>query len=306
VAAPASQKKEKEPMTEIIVPPSSAKILTPSPLASWLIRYQRLLNDTAAVQRSLQLVNRLRPPAIAVPTTAADLLGWHAGTSQVVEGILQPLLHALRLMQRDRQRLLRIAFRPGSFYGDVLLVLDPDSPDGVRHQAVRRLAIKHLTLRYVYQASPGLQRRWSKVRPAFEAYCREHGLSYPRAWEQLVAPVICDLVLSTAINLTFGELRPYLARELRKEVERELVGRTVDQHDPFDLVMTTDDIPADLVDVRLEAWLALQKLDPADRELLINVFVHGLSYRELAEQYGTSEKTVRRRIANILRWLRYE
>jgi hypothetical protein len=188
VAAPASQKKEKEPMTEIIVPPSSAKILTPSPLASWLIRYQRLLNDTTAVQRSLQLVNRLRPPAIAVPTTAADLLGWHAGTSQVVEGILQPLLHALQLMQRDRQRLLRIAFRPGSFYGDVLLLLDPDSPDDVRCQALRRLATKHLTLRYVYRSSPGLLRRWSRVRPAFEAYCRGHGLSYPQAWEQLAAP----------------------------------------------------------------------------------------------------------------------
>jgi hypothetical protein len=117
--------------------------------------------------------------------------------SQVVKGSCVPSYRSCGSCNGTDKGVLRIVFRPGSFYGDVLLVLDPDSPDGVRHQAVRRLAIKHLTLRYVYQASPGLQRRWSRVRPAFEAYCREHGLSYPRAWEQLVAPVICDLVLST-------------------------------------------------------------------------------------------------------------
>jgi hypothetical protein len=293
-------------VAKLILPPPAAKVigtLTPSLVAShWLSQYQRLLNDTTAVQRSLQLVNRLQSPAIAVPTTAADLLGWHAGIRQAVEGVL----HALRLMQQDRRRLLRLAFRPGSFVGDVLQVLDPECTDEVRYQAVKRLATKHLTLKYVYRSSPGLQRRWSKIRPAFEVYCREHGLSYSQAWEQLVAPIICDLVLSTAINLTFGELRPYLAKGIRKEVERELLGRTVDQHDPFDRVMATDDIPDELVDVRLDAWLALQRLDPLDRSLLVDVFVHERSYSELAEQYGVSEKTIRRRVANALRWLRYE
>jgi RNA polymerase sigma factor (sigma-70 family) len=291
-------------MTKVIVPPSAAKILTPS----LVVATQRLVADTTAVQRSLQLVNRLQLPAIAVPTTA-DLLGWHAGirqTSQVVEGVLRPLLHALRLMQRDRQKLLRIVFRPGSFVGDVLLLLDPDSPDDVRHQAVRRLAIKHLTLRYVYQASPGLQRRWSKVRPAFEAYCREHGLSYAQAWEQLAVPAVCELILCLPGDVTFGELRWYLARELRKEIERELLGRTIDQLDRIDQLMVVEDIPDELADVRLEVWLALQRLDPLDQELLVAVFVHGRNYSELAAQYGVSEKTIRRRVANALRWLRYE
>jgi hypothetical protein len=264
-------------MTKVIVPPSAAKILTPSLLASrWLNQYQRLLNDTAGVLR----------------------------TSQVVEGVLHPLLHALRLMQQDRQKVLRIVFRPGTFVGDVLLLLDPDSPDDVRYQALRRLATKHLTLRYVYRSSPGLLRRWSRVRPAFEAYCREHGLSYTQGWEQLTVPIICDLALRLPGNVTFGELRWYLARELRKEVERELVGRTVDQHDPFDLAMATDDIPADLVDVRLEAWLALQRLDQEDRDLLVAVFVHGRSYSELAAQYGVSVSTISRRVANALHRIR--
>jgi RNA polymerase sigma factor (sigma-70 family) len=291
-------------MTKVIVPPSAAKILTPS----LVVATQRLAADTTAVQRSLQLVNRLQPPAIAVPTAAADLLGWHAGirqTNQVAEGFLRPLLQVLRLMQQNRQAFLRIVFRPGSFYGDVLLVLDPDSPDGVRHQAVRRLAIKHLTLRYVYQASPGLQRRWSKVRPAFEAYCREHGLSYAQAWEQLAVPAVCELILCLPGDVTFGELRWYLARELRKEIERELLGRTIDQHD-IGRVMVVEDIPDELADVRLEVWLALQRLDPLDQELLVAVFVHGRNYSELAAQYGVSEKTIRRRVANALRWLRYE
>jgi RNA polymerase sigma factor (sigma-70 family) len=275
-------------MTKVIVPPLAAKILTPSLLAShWL--NQRLVADTTAIMQTLAVVNRLQPPAIGVPT-----------------GFLHPVLQALRTMQRDRQRVLRIAFRPGSFYGDVLVVLDAECTDDVRYQALRRLASKHLTLRYVYQASPGLQRRWSIVRPHFEAYCQERGLSYTQGWEQLTVPIVCDLVLSLPGDITFGELRWYLARGIRREIERELLGRTVDQHDPVDRLVVTEDVPDELADVRLEVWLVLQRLDPLDRELLIDVFVHGLSYRELAEQYGTSERTIRRRTANILRWLRYE
>jgi len=292
-------------MTKVIVPLSAAKILTPS----LVIVTQRLLNDTTAVQRSLQLVNRLQLPAIGVPTTAAGVLGWHAGirrTSQVAEGVLRPVLQVLRIMQRDRQRLLHAIFKPGSFVGDVLLALDPDCTDDVRYQALRRLATKHLTLRYVYRSSPGLQRRWSIVRPHFEAYCREYGLSYTQAWEQLAVPIICDLTLSLPGDVTFGELRWYLARGVRREVERELLGRTVDQLDRIDQLMVVEDIPDELADVRLDVWLSLQRLDPVDRELLVDVFVHGRCYRELAEQYGTSERTIRRRIANILRWLRYE
>jgi RNA polymerase sigma factor (sigma-70 family) len=269
-------------MAKLILPPSAAKVigtLTPSLVASrWLSQYQRLLNDTAGVLR----------------------------TSQVAEGFLRPVLQALRIMQRDRQRVLRIAFRPGSFYGDVVMVLDPDCADDVRYQALRRLATKHLALRYVYQASPGLQQRWSRVRPAFEAYCRERGLSCTRGWEQLVTSIVCDLILRSAADLTFGELRPYLARQLRKEFERELLGRTVDQHDPVDRLVVAEDVPDELVDIRIDAWLALQRLDPLDRNLLVDVFLHERSYSELAAQYGVSEKTIRRRVANALRWLRYE
>jgi hypothetical protein len=185
----------------------------------------------------------------------------------------------------------------------VLLVLDADSPDDARYQAIRRLATKHLTLRYVYQASPGLQRRWSIVRPHFEAYCRGYGLTHTQGWEQLAVPIICELVLHLG-DVTFGELRWYLARELRMEIERELLGRTVDQHDPIDRLVVAEDVPDDLVDVRLEAWLVLQRLDPLDRDLLIAVFVHGRSYSELAAQYGVSESTISRRVANALHRIR--
>ncbi len=292
-------------MAKLILPPPSAKILTPSLVAAT----QRLVADTTAIRRSLLVVNRLQPPAIDVPPTAAGILGWRAGirpAGQVVEGALRPVLHALRVMQRCRQRALRIAFRPGTFYGDVLLVLDPDCTDDIRYRALRRLATTHLTLKYVYQASPGLQRRWAKLRAAFEAYCQEHGLSYAQAWEQLTVPILCDLALRLPAGVTFGELRWYLARELRKEVERELLGRTADQHDPIDQLVVTEDVPDGLADVRLEVWLALQKLDPTDRELLVDVFVHERSYSELAAEYGVSERTLRRRVADALRWLRYE
>jgi RNA polymerase sigma factor (sigma-70 family) len=122
----------------------------------------------------------------------------------------------------------------------------------------------------------------------------------------LTVPIICDLVLRLPGDVTFGELRWYLARELRKEIEKELLGRTVDQHDPTDRLVVVEDIPDELADVRLEVWLVLQRLDPVDRELLVAGFVHGRSYRELAAQYGVSERTIRRRLMNALRWLRYE
>jgi RNA polymerase sigma factor (sigma-70 family) len=270
-------------MAKFILPPSAAKIidpLAPSVVAShWLDQYQRLLNDTAGVLR----------------------------TSLVAEGVLRPTLQVLRVMQRNRQRVLRIAFKPGTFYGDVLLVHDPECSDAAKYQALRRLATKHLTLRYVYKASPGLQRRWSIVRPHFEAYCREHGLSYAKAWEQLVVPILCDLILRLPGDVTFGELRWYLAKSLRKEIEGELIGRTVDQSDPLDrIVVAEDDGLGELADVRLDIWLTLRRLDPLDQELLIAVFVHERSYSELAAQYGVSEKTIRRRLMNALRWLRYE
>jgi RNA polymerase sigma factor (sigma-70 family) len=106
------------------------------------------------------------------------------------------------------------------------------------------------------------------------------------------------------MNVTFGELRWYLARELRKEVERELLAGRSTSIDRIDQLMVVEDIPDELADVRLEVWLALQKLDPLDRDLLIAVFVHGRSYSELAAQYGVSVSTISRRVANALHRIR--
>jgi RNA polymerase sigma factor (sigma-70 family) len=192
-------------------------------------------------------------------------------------------------------------FPAGSFIGDVLLLLDREKTDEERYQAARRLATVHLAWRYVYCATPGLQQRWSRVRPAYEAYCREHGLTYSEAWEQLTVPLVCDLVLRLPKGLTLGELWWHLARELRKEVERELLGRTANQHDPLDQLGVADAMaPAEVADIRLDVWLALQQLDPDDRVLLVEVYVNERPFRDLATQYGVSERTLRRRVSNAL------
>jgi len=192
-------------------------------------------------------------------------------------------------------------FPAGTFIGDVLLLLDREKTDEERYQAARRLATVHLAWRFVYCATPGLQHRWSRVRPAYEAYCREHGLTYGEAWEQLATPILCDLVFRLPRGLTLGEMWWHLARELRKEVERELLGRTANQHDPLDQLGVTDAmVPAEVADTRLDVWLALQQLDPDDRELLVEVFVHERSYRDLATKYRASERTLRRRVSNAL------
>jgi len=152
-----------------------------------------------------------------------------------------------------------------------------------------------------------LQQRWERVRPAFESYCREHELSYDQGWEQLVTQIVCDLVLRLPDDVTLNELRWYLTLELRKELERELLGRTADQLGPIDSaerIVVAEDVPDGLEDVRLDIWLVLQRLDPLDRELLVDVFLHERSYSELAEKHAVSEKTIRRRVANSLQWLR--
>jgi RNA polymerase sigma factor (sigma-70 family) len=235
----------------------------------------------------------------------ADRLRAHIAA--MVEEYHQAIRQALAALCKVRVVTLEEIFPPGTFCGDVLLLLDPENADEVRYQAARRLATKHLTWRSVYGSAPGLQQRWERVRPAFEAYCREHELSYDQGWEQLVTQIVCDLLLRLPDDVTFGELRWYLTLELRKELERELLGRTADQRGPIDSaerIVAAEDVPDGLAAVRLDAWLVLQQLDPLDRELLVDVFLHERSYSELAAKHGVSEKTIRRRVANALRWLR--
>jgi RNA polymerase sigma factor (sigma-70 family) len=224
-----------------------------------------------------------------------------------VEEYHQAFRQALAALCKVQVVTLEEIFPPGTFCGDVLLLLDKEKTDEERYQAARRLATVHLTWRSVYGSAPGLQQRWEQVRPAFESYCREHELSYGQGWEQLVTQIICDLVLRLPDDVTLNELRWYLTLELRKELERELLGGTADQLTPIDSaerIVMAEDVPDGLEDVRLDVWLALQRLDPLDRELLVDVFLHERSYSELAAQYGVSEKTIRRRIANSLQWLR--
>ena len=178
--------------------------------------------------------------------------------------------------------------------------------EGEQYQAARRLATQHLSLRYVYLSSPGLQNRWDKVRPAFEAYCREHGLSLGQAWEQLVVPIVYDLVhRDECLKAPLDAVQQWLAKELRKELERELLGRTVDQSAVIEkLVLRDPDVPGELADLRLDVFLALTELAPLDREILMKHYVEGYDYRTLANELGMSEPALRLRAHRALKTLR--
>lgn|GEM_PF-3421999 len=219
-----------------------------------------------------------------------DLEEWHSRMQRILTEYRRSVLEPLR----DFLIGLRRRYPRGSFIGDVGLLLITANSDEDRYQAARRLATKHLTWHFVYGVTPGLQRRWDRVRPAFEAYCREHGLSHAQGWEQLVTPIVCDLVLRHARELPLGEMRRYLARELRREVERELLGRTADEKDPADVRYEPDpDVPQEWAALRLDVLLELARLDPLDQLILVKHYVEGYDYRTLADKLGMSEGAVR-------------
>jgi len=192
---------------------------------------------------------------------------------------------------------------PRTCVDDVLIVVAPLAiSDHERYQAARRLATEHLSLRYVYLSSPGLQARWSVVRPAFVAYCREHGLSPEQAWEQLVVPIVYDVAHRDSVRRSpLDVVRQVLAREVRKEVERELLGRTADEKDPADVRYEPDpDVPEVWAALRLDVLLELARLDPLDQLILVKHYVEGCDYRTLADELGMSEGAVRVRAHRAL------
>lgn len=188
--------------------------------------------------------------------------------------------------------LLHRPFAPGTFYGDLLALANPQQDPAVRLEAAERLVRVHLNRRFLYGTTPGLQARWTKVRPAFLAYCRESGLSPQQAWQQLTLGIVTELVYE-ARQLPLKAVRGYMAREMRKRIERELLGRTADEREPEEQLVDQS-LPVELHDVRLEVMLALSCLDPLERQLLTEALVEGWSHRELAERYRTSIATLSR------------
>jgi RNA polymerase sigma factor (sigma-70 family) len=217
---------------------------------------------------------------------------------------IAPYMQALAAHLVDIAEQLR-SHQPGprTCVDDVIIVAAPLAiSDDERYQAARRLAAEHLSLRYVYLSSPGLQARWSVVRPAFVAYCREHGLSPEQAWEQLVVPIVYDVAHRDSVrHAPLDAVRQVLAREVRKEVERELLGRTADEKDPADVRYEPDpDVPEEWAALRLDVVLELARLDPLDRLILVKHYVEGCDYRTLAEELGMSEGAVRVRAHRAL------
>ncbi len=197
------------------------------------------------------------------------------------------------------------SYQPGprTCVDDVIIVVAPLAiSDDERYQAARRLAAEHLSLRYVYLSSPGLQARWSVVRPAFVAYCREHGLSPEQAWEQLVVPIVYDVAHRDSVrHAPLDAVRQVLAREVRKEVERELLGRTADEKDPADVRYEPDpDVSQEWAALRLDVLLELARLDPLDQLILVKHYVEGCDYRTLADELGMSVGAVRVRAHRAL------
>jgi len=248
---------------------------------------ERIAAQLADMQSTAEQVGRGLEQAFArLRIDSADILG----RMQPMQGALDVLTERFR---RD--------LAPGTYAGDIMLIAFP--PDGTReddrYQAVRRLATRHYTRGHVFHSA-----RWhaqgERLRNAF--WQRRGDRSDEEAWLELVLPSLWTAIAGMPEELPMNEVYDYVRRAVRRAVETELLGHTLDAEryvvsldewsDPR--VPLVDDIMASC-DARLDGLLLLRDLSDDDCELLFAIYVDGVGADLLAADLNITAPALRQR-----------
>ena len=196
-----------------------------------------------------------------------------------------PVAKAMRQVTRLQQEL-----GPGSFLHDLVVLANRKAADG-RMPAARHLARRYVTRRAVFHPN-----RWSFVEDEFNT--RRGDRDYDVAWAKLAAPAIILAFETIPGDTPLDEVWRKLRRRVRAEIERDLLGRTLDSRTEDPIVGDAEPAaPQELmhaVELKLDDLAALQHLEPAERDLLIEYYSVGSAGRDaLAERLGISGALLR-------------
>ena len=194
---------------------------------------------------------------------------------------------------------LQRALGPGSFLNDLVVLANRKATGRIRMAAARRLARHHMTRGAIFHAY-----RWSFLESAFNT--RRDGRDFKAAWAELAAPAILLSFKAIPGDTPLTEIWRELRRRVRAEIERDLLGRTLDSKTEGPIAGDAEPAaPQELmhaVDLRLDDLAALQRLEPAERDLLIAYKSVGSAGRKaLAKRLDISSDTLRQRASRYLR-----
>lgn len=190
--------------------------------------------------------------------------------------------------------LLQRTLGPGSFLSDLVLIANRRTGDERRMAAAQRLASLYVTRRAIFHPN-----RWSFLRDEFDV--RRNGRGFVVAWVELAAPAILLAFEAIPGDTPLPDVWPELRRRVREEIERDLVGQTLDRKIEGRIAGDLDPAtPPELMraeDLKLDDLAALKRLGPAERDLLMEYYSVGSAGRNaLAKSLGISGARLRKRI----------
>ena len=191
---------------------------------------------------------------------------------------------------------------PGSFLSDLVLIANRCASDERRIAAAQRLASRYVTRRAIFYPN-----RWPFVKNEFNA--RRDGRDFEVAWAELAAPAIILAFETIPGDTPLDEVWRKLRCRVRAEIERDLLSRTVDRKTEVPIAGDAEPTaPQELMyagELKLDDLAALQHLEPAEKDLLIEYYGVGSAGRKaLAKRLGVSYDSLRQRASRLLRKLK--
>lgn len=227
--------------------------------ADRLARLDALTGRLTAILESARTGQELRADFEAI---AAELAAARAAVLAAFAAQNPNIVAAVEIMARAARLL------DATFWNDLLRLANPDLPEPERLAAARRLARRHFRPGTIFYPA-----RWRRLRPLLTSWRGER--DFWTAWEDLIAPLLviafADLRGEDKVGLTLGSAFQALRRRVRREVEVELLGRTLDTQpdEPLPPELPSRSDLLTLADIRLDAFLALARLPEDERRVLL-------------------------------------